>query len=153
MKDITQLHLLVPWSRVHLEKLIVLELVKQFLHFMTPQGLLPCSQLHTLPSYLIFNFILSFCLCLHLAIGLLPLGFSPKLCMVLCSLPYLLHAVLLSSSIIITDKSTNHGATVYPVSTSLPLLPSSNTQYKKYHDSVFYIEFFICLLMIVYFLG
>jgi len=58
----------------------------------------------------------------------------------LCSLPYLLHAVLLFSFVVITGKSTNHKA-LHLVSTSLLLLTYFNTQYTKHNDDVFYIAF------------
>jgi hypothetical protein len=41
---------LTPWSRVLLEKLTVTKLVKKFPTIMEPEGLLPCSQQHTVGS-------------------------------------------------------------------------------------------------------
>jgi uncharacterized membrane protein YiaA len=69
----------------------------------------------------------------------------------LCSLLYLLHAMLLFSFVVITGKSTNHEAPRYLVSTNLLLLTSFNTQYTEHNDGVFYIAFFMCLLMTEYF--
>ena len=43
--------LLTPWSRVHLEKLTGVQLVKKFLHFMEPEGSLPHSQVPTTCPY------------------------------------------------------------------------------------------------------
>jgi len=44
-------YLLTPWSRVLLEKLTGLQLVKKFPHFMEPEGSSPHSQAHTTYPY------------------------------------------------------------------------------------------------------
>jgi hypothetical protein len=135
-------YLLTQWSRVHLEKLTGLQLVKNFPTFYgTWRFITTFTSAHHLslswatsiqsitphPTYWRFILILSSHLCLGLPSSLIPSGFPPKPCTRLSPPPYMLNAPPIWFFSILSPaqhwvRSTDHEGPNYEVF-STPLLP------------------------------